>query len=42
MNVKPVADRVLVKPVKSEEKIGGIIITDTASKAPSAVTLNQI
>ena len=32
MNVKPLADRVLVKPVKSEEKIGGIIIPDTASK----------
>lgn len=32
MNVKPLADRVLVKPVKSEEKIGGIIIPDAASK----------
>lgn len=32
MNVKPLADRILVKPVKSEEKIGGIIIPDTASK----------
>ncbi len=32
MNIKPLADRVLVMPAKSEEKIGGIIIPDTASK----------
>lgn len=32
MNIKPLADRVLVKPVQAEEKIGGIIIPDTASK----------
>lgn len=32
MNIKPLADRVLIAPVKAEEKIGGIIIPDTASK----------
>lgn len=32
MNIKPLADRVLVLPAKAEEKIGGIIIPDTASK----------
>lgn len=32
MNIKPLQDRVLVQPVKTEEKIGGIIIPDTASK----------
>ena len=32
MNIKPLADRVLVQPAKAEEKIGGIIIPDTASK----------
>lgn len=32
MNIKPLADRVLVMPAKAEEKIGGIIIPDTASK----------
>ena len=32
MNIKPLADRVLVQPVKAEQKIGGIIIPDTASK----------
>ena len=32
MNIKPLADRVLVLPAPAEEKIGGIIIPDTASK----------
>ena len=32
MNIKPLADRVLVKPMPAEQKIGGIIIPDTASK----------
>lgn len=33
MNVKPLADRVLVKPVEAKEMTeGGIIIPDTASK----------
>ena len=32
MNIKPLADRVLVQPAKTEEKIGGIIIPDTCSK----------
>ncbi len=32
MNIKPLADRVLVQPMKAEQKIGGIIIPDTASK----------
>ena len=31
MNIKPLADRVLVKPAPAEEKIGGIIIPDTAT-----------
>ena len=35
MNIKPLADRVLVKPAPSEEKtIGGIIIPDTAKEKP--------
>lgn len=32
MNIRPLADRVLVMPAKTEEKIGGIIIPETASK----------
>lgn len=32
MNIKPLADRVLVQPMMAEQKIGGIIIPDTASK----------
>ena len=35
MNIKPLADRVLVKPVEAEEvKRGGIIIPDTAKEKP--------
>ena len=33
MKIKPVDERVLIKPVEEEErKVGGIIIPDTASK----------
>ena len=35
MNIKPLADRVLVKPAPAEEKtLGGIIIPDTAKEKP--------
>ncbi|HRF86953.1 MAG TPA: co-chaperone GroES [Alloprevotella sp.] len=35
MNIKPLADRVLVKPMPAEEKtVGGIIIPDTAKEKP--------
>lgn len=34
MNVKPLADRVLVIPAQAEEKVGGIIIPDTAKEKP--------
>ncbi len=35
MNVKPLADRVVVKPLEQEEeKRGGIIIPDTAKEKP--------
>ena len=35
MNIKPLADRVLVLPAKAEEKtIGGVIISDTAKEKP--------
>ena len=35
MNVKPLADRVLIKPLDTqEEKKGGIIIPDTAKEKP--------
>ena len=32
--IQPLADRVLIKPVAAEEKIGGIIIPDTAKEKP--------
>ena len=36
MNIKPLADRVLVKPAPAEEKTaGGIIIPDTAKEKPA-------
>jgi chaperonin GroES len=34
MNIKPLADRVLIKPAPAEEKIGGIFIPDTAKEKP--------
>jgi len=35
MNIKPLGDRVLVKPMKEQEvKKGGIIIPDTAKEKP--------
>ena len=34
MNIKPLADRVLVLPAPAEAKVGGIIIPDTAKEKP--------
>lgn len=35
MNIKPLADRVVVKPLEAEEKkLGNIIIPDTAKEKP--------
>lgn len=35
MNIKPLADRVLVRPAAAEEKtVGGIIIPDSAKEKP--------
>lgn len=35
MNLKPLADRVVVKPIEQEEKTaGGIVIPDTAKERP--------
>lgn len=34
MNIQPLGDRVLVMPAPAEEKIGGIIIPDTAKEKP--------
>ena len=39
MNIKPLADRVLVLPAQAEEKVGGIIITDTAKEKPQHGTI---
>jgi chaperonin GroES len=35
MNVQPLDDRVLVEPIEEEEKVGSIIIPDTAKEKPS-------
>ena len=36
MSIKPLADRILVKPLAAEEKtIGGIIIPDSAKEKPA-------
>jgi chaperonin GroES len=34
MKFKPLGDRVLVKPLEKEEKVGSIIIPDTAKEKP--------
>ena len=39
MNIKPLADRVLVIPAQAEEKVGGIIIPDTAKEKPQHGTI---
>ena len=40
MNIKPLADRVLILPMPAEEKtIGGIIIPDTAKEKPQQGTV---
>ena len=39
MNIKPLADRVLVLPAQAEEKVGGIIIPDTAEEKPQHGTI---
>ena len=39
MNIKPLADRVLVLPAQAEEKVGGIIIADTAKEKPQHGTI---
>ncbi len=35
MKVQPLDERVLVEPVEKEEKVGSIIIPDTAKEKPS-------
>jgi len=35
MNVQPLDERVLVEPIEQEEKVGSIIIPDTAKEKPS-------
>ncbi|HMU43782.1 MAG TPA: co-chaperone GroES [Ignavibacteriaceae bacterium] len=40
MNLKPLADRVIVKPAEAEEKTkGGIILPDTAKEKPMQGTI---
>ena len=39
MNIKPLADRVLVLPAQAEEKVGGIINPDTAKEKPHHGTI---
>jgi chaperonin GroES len=34
MKVQPLDDRLLVKPIEQEEKVGSIIIPDTAKEKP--------
>ncbi|MDR1591643.1 MAG: co-chaperone GroES [Prevotellaceae bacterium] len=43
MKIRPLSDRVLVKPAPAEEKtVGGIIIPDTAKEKPQRGTVEAI
>ncbi len=43
INIKPLADRVLVEPSQAEEKTsGGIIIPDTAKEKPQKGTVKAV
>lgn len=43
MSIKPLSDRVLVKPAPAEEKtVGGIIIPDTAKEKPQRGTIVSV
>ena len=43
MNVKPLADRVLIEPAPAETKtVGGIIIPDTAKEKPLHGTIKAV
>ena len=43
LNIKPLADRVLIEPAPAEEKTaGGIIIPDTAKEKPQEGTIVAI
>ncbi len=43
LNIKPLADRVLVEPAPAEEKTsGGIIIPDTAKEKPQKGTIAAV
>ena len=43
MMIRPLGDRILVKPLeKGEEKVGGIIIPDTAKEKPMEGTVEAV
>ncbi len=43
MNIKPLADRVLIEPAEAETKtVGGIIIPDTAKEKPLKGTVKAV
>lgn len=42
MNVKPLSDRILVKPIEAEVNRGGIIIPDAALEKPQEATVIAI
>lgn len=34
MNIKPLGDRVVIKPIEAEEVVGGIVLPGTAKEKP--------
>jgi chaperonin GroES len=42
MNLQPLDDRVLVEPIDEEEKVGSLVIPDTAKEKPMMGTVKAI
>jgi chaperonin GroES len=42
MNLQPLDDRVLVEPIEEEEKVGSLVIPDTAKEKPMMGTVKAI
>jgi chaperonin GroES len=42
MNLQPLDDRVMVEPIEEEEKVGSLVIPDTAKEKPMMGTVKAI
>ena len=42
MNIQPLGERVIVRPIEQEERVGSIIIPDVAKEKPMAGTVMAV